>query len=207
MTILIVDDHPLFRKGLIFLFTTSKYKNAKFVEANDGKEAVEIVRDTEVDVIFLDVSLPQMNGYETAFSILRIRPSSKIIMLSMIEELSAVSHFIKIGVRGYLTKDSEIDEIINSVDQVLEGNYYYSSKIDHCLFEKLCSETMAKTQFSKREMEVIKHLSKGFTNEDIGDKLKLSARSVESYRANLLNKAKVKNTAELIQFVYKNGIL
>ncbi len=207
MTILIVDDHPVVRKGLERFFKTTKYREATFLLADNGKEAVEIVKDKPVDIILLDISMPEMNGYDAAKKIMRVCPGSKILVLSLIDETPAIAYFFKVGARGYLTKGADETEIEKAIDSILEGHYWLDAKFDQQLIKIISRQSTLKPGFTPREMEIIVHLSKGKTNSQIGELLDLSSRTVETYRAAMISKANVNNTAELIHFVLRNGII
>jgi DNA-binding NarL/FixJ family response regulator len=133
MTILIVDDHSMFRNGLMRFLEVTKFKDAKILQAENGRRAIEIVLTANIDIILLDISMPEMNGYDAASRILKIRPGLKIIMLTMISEQAVMSHFFKIGVKAYLTKDANEDEIIYTMEQVLHGEDRYKTGFEKYL--------------------------------------------------------------------------
>jgi two-component system invasion response regulator UvrY len=210
LTILIADDHPLFRKGLEDMIRTTEYSNAKIVLASNGAEAVTLSGLHNVDLIFLDVNMPEMNGYQAADAILEARPTVPIIVLTQFDEIPLILNFFKTGAKGFLTKNIEGDEITAAMTTVLKGDYYYHSKFDDTISSWLVSglrKQIPSVRFSEREMQLIMLMSKGKTTQEISEQLGLSFRSIETYRYQLIKKVNVANTAELITYVYKNSIL
>ena len=114
MTILIVDDHQLFRTALEMLLKQSNFKDANFFNVGSGKEAIEIIQSKTIDLVLLDIQMPKINGYQTDETMLRYRPSLKIIILTMIDSPSAMNHFLTLGVKGYFNKRSKFKRVIFS---------------------------------------------------------------------------------------------
>lgn len=210
MSILLTDDHPLFRKGLEDIIRTTQYGSAKFLSASNGKEAVDLFKVSKPDLIFLDINMPVMNGFDAANQILEEKPQTPIIVLTQFDEMPLILNFFKIGARAFLTKNIEVDEISVAMTSVLNGDYYYHSRYDDTISQWLMTGLRKKVpsiKFTTREMQLIMLMSKGRTTQEISDHLQLSFRSIETYRYQLIKKVDVKNTAELISYVYKNSII
>jgi two-component system, NarL family, invasion response regulator UvrY len=210
LSILIADDHPLFRKGLEDIIKTTEYSNANILNAANGHEAVRIASHHPVDLIFLDINMPEMNGYEAADAILDTRPSVPIIVLTSFDEIPLILNMFKSGAKGFLTKNIEGEEIAAAMTAVLKGDYYYHSKFDETISSWLMTglrKQIPSVRFSEREMQLIMLMSKGKTTQEISEQLGLSFRSIETYRYQLIKKVNVANTAELITYVYKNSII
>jgi two-component system invasion response regulator UvrY len=210
LTILLADDHPLFRKGLEDIIRTTEYASANILLASNGQEAVKLVNNHPVDLIFLDVNMPEMNGYDAAEAILETRPTVPIIVLTQFDEIPLILNLFKTGAKGFLTKNIEGDEIAAAMTTVLKGDYYYHSKFDDTISSWLMSglrKQIPSVRFSDREMQLVMLMSKGKTTQEISEQLGLSFRSIETYRYQLIKKINVANTAELITYVYKNSIL
>lgn len=210
LSILIADDHPLFRKGLEDIVRTTEYSSANILFAPNGQEAVRLTNNHPVDLIFLDVNMPEMNGYDAAEAILETRPTVPIIVLTQFDEIPLILNLFKIGAKGFLTKNIEGEEIATAMTTVLKGDYYYHSKFDETIQSWLMSglrKQIPSVRFSEREMQLIMLMSKGKTTQEISEQLGLSFRSIETYRYQLIKKVNVANTAELITYVYKNSIL
>lgn len=210
LSILLTDDHPLFRKGLEDIIRTTQYGSAKFLSASNGKEAIDLFKVSKPDLIFLDINMPVMNGFDAAGQILSEKPQTPIIVLTQFDEMPLILNFFKIGARAFLTKNIEVDEISVAMTSVLNGDYYYHSRYDDTISQWLMTGLRKKVpsiKFTTREMQLIMLMSKGRTTQEISDHLKLSFRSIETYRYQLIKKVDVKNTAELISYVYKNSII
>jgi two-component system invasion response regulator UvrY len=210
LSILIADDHPLFRKGLEDIIRTTDYSSANIFLASNGQEAVRLCTTNAIDLIFLDVNMPEMNGYDAAEAILETRPTVPIIVITQFDEIPLILNLFKTGAKGFLTKNIEGEEIAAAMTTVLKGDYYYHSKFDDTIKSWLMSglrKQVPSVRFSEREMQLIVLMSKGKTTQEISEQLGLSFRSIETYRYQLIKKINVANTAELITYVYKNSIL
>lgn len=210
LTILIADDHPLFRKGLEDIIRLTAYANSTFLAAPNGSEAVEMTRREPIDLLFLDVNMPEMNGFDVARTVLTEKPGLPIIVLTQFDEIPLILNFFKIGAKAFLTKNIEVDEISVAIDNVLRGDYYYHSRFDETISQWLMGglrKSIPEIKFNSRDMQMILVMSKGKTTQEISDILGLNFRSLETYRYQLIKKINVKNTAELISYVYKNGVL
>lgn len=207
---MIADDHPLFRKGLEDIIKTTEYSSATVHPASNGKDAVKMCTSHTIDLVFLDVNMPEMNGYDAAEAILDARPTIPIIVLTQFDEIPLILNMFKTGAKGFLTKNIEGDEIATAMNTVLKGDYYYHSKFDDTIHSWLMSglrKQVPSIKFTEREMQLIMLMSKGKTTQEISEQLGLSFRSIETYRYQLIKKVDVANTAELITYVYKNSIL
>ncbi|MEI9920623.1 MAG: response regulator transcription factor [Bacteroidota bacterium] len=210
LSVLIADDHPLFRKGVEDIIRTTEYASANILFASNGQEAVRVCTNNAIDLIFLDVNMPEMNGYDAAEAILEARPTLPIIVLTQFDEIPLILNLFKTGAKGFLTKNIEGAEIAAAMTSVLKGDYYYHSKFDDTISSWLMSglrKQIPSVRFSEREMQLIMLMSKGKTTQEISEQLGLSFRSIETYRYQLIKKINVANTAELITYVYKNSIL
>ena len=210
LSILIADDHPLFRKGLEDIIRTTEYSSASILLASNGQEAVRLTNNHPIDLVFLDVNMPEMNGYDAAEAILETRPTLPIIILTSFDEIPLILNLFKTGAKGFLTKNIEGEEIAAAMTTVLKGDYYYHSKFDDTISSWLMSglrKQIPSVKFSEREMQLIMLMSKGKTTQEISEQLGLSFRSIETYRYQLIKKINVANTAELITYVYKNSII
>jgi DNA-binding NarL/FixJ family response regulator len=210
ITVLIADDHPLFRKGLEDIIKTTEYANAQVLLASNGRDAVKACTSHAVDLVFLDVNMPEMNGYDAAEAILDAKPNCPIIVLTQFDEIPLILNMFKTGAKGFLTKNIEGSEIAAAMSTVLKGDYYYHSKFDDTIHSWLMSglrKQVPSIKFTEREMQLIMLMSKGRTTQEISEQLGLSFRSIETYRYQLIKKVDVANTAELITYVYKNSIL
>lgn len=207
--VMIVDDHALFRNGLKLLLNS--FKEFKVVaEASNGTEFLNTIDVLPVDVVLLDIDMPEMNGIEAAQKALHKFPELKIITLSMYGDEDYYYKMVEAGVCGFLLKDSDIDEVHAALCSVIEGKNYFSQELLQNLLRNIKNTEDNPTEIfdlSAREIEIIALICQGLSNVEIGEKLFLSKRTVEKHRANILEKTDTKNTASLVMFAIKNKIV
>lgn len=206
--ILIADDHPILRKGIALLLK-SDFQNIEIIEAANGLEIIKQYNLHQPDLLLVDYSMPELNGFQAAEQLLGKNKAIKIILFTMFDTVEVALNFLKIGGRGFIVKGGETDEVIAAIRTVSNGDYYFNSQyekeISHWLLTK--SENIATIKFTSRELEIIVKLSRGLTCAEIGRYMNINTRTIESYRADLIKKAGVKNSVELIAYVYRQGIL
>ncbi len=206
--ILIVDDHPTFRKGVSALLK-DEWPQVEIMEATNGLEAITKCDHDRPDVVLIDYRMPQLNGYDATLQLLKNHAGLKIILLTGYDTLAIALNFLKIGGLGFLVKGGESEEIIHAIRTVLNGDYYFNSQHEPQLVKWLERGTQQKVpslKFTSRELEIVLKLSRGMTSKEIADSMQLSARTLETYRFDLIRKTEVKNSLELIRFVYQNGV-
>lgn len=208
--VLLVDDHALFRRGLAGLLA-ARAETEVSGEAADGVEFLEMLPDTEADVVLLDIDMPRMGGIEAAAKALEIRPDIKIITLSMHGDEDYYFRMVSQGVKGFLLKNSDIDELVNAICVVAEGGSYFSQELLQNLVGSLKALPQQaeeeSDQLSERELEVLLLVCLGLSNQEIADKLFISKRTVDKHRANILAKTGCRNTANLVAYAIKNGLV
>lgn len=209
--VLIVDDHAIIRDGLKALLE----KESKFVvvgEAENGFEAIELMKKVSPDVILLDIAMPGMNGIQAAREILETQPEVKIIILSMYATSEIIHQALKAGVLGYLIKDAAGEEVISALESVYKGRRYFSTSIKEVLNRDARNTQESKFKespldsLSDREREVLQLVVEGHTSLEIGHILSLSPKTVETYRSRLMSKLKVENIPELVKFAIRHGL-
>lgn len=209
--ILIVDDHALFRSGLRLLLSSNA--NYEVIgEASNGIEMLKCLETTLPDVVLLDISMPVMNGIQAATEAFMLFPDLKIITLSMYGEEDYYFKMVNLGVKGFLLKNSDINEVLSALESVLDGGSYFSQELLFNLVSNLRSsnETAAEeneASLSNRELEILLLISKGMTNNEIAESLYISKRTVDKHRANILEKTQCKNTANLVVYAIKNKMV
>lgn len=195
--VMIVDDHELVRDGIIARLQLSE-NIAICGQAANGKEACLLARKLQPDVIFLDISMPEMNGLEAASQILSDCPSSKILFLSIYDNPEYVREAIKIGAKGYLLKDVTADEMLTALFAVHKGGTYLGSKVAYALTaDSRDDATNEKYNLTQREKEVLQGIAKGTSNKEIAEALSISVRTVESHRMSIREKTSGGNAATL----------
>lgn len=210
-TIMIVDDHQLFRSGLKLLLRGNPSYNV-VNESSNGLEMIDYLESHEVpDIILLDISMPEMDGTEAARRSLEIFPNLKIIVLTMFGEEDYYFSMVDLGVKGFLLKNTNIDELLDAMDVVSSGGSYFSKELMGSLVNSILAkenepQTIDQSSLSDREIEIIRMICKGQTNYEIAEELIISKRTVEKHRANILEKTSTKNMADLVVYAIKNGL-
>jgi DNA-binding NarL/FixJ family response regulator len=200
--LLLVDDHPLVLEGMKALLTDSQ--QIEYIKvATNAYEAIETLKNHEIDLAFLDINLPDISGIDLCLKIKAEFPKVKCIALSTFTERSYISRMIQNGAVGYLMKSSSKEEIMEAISQVTAGGMYMNVNFteSHSLPEKNMPF------LTLREKEVLQLIANGLTNQQIADKLFLSVLTIDSHRKNLLAKFEVGNTASLIKVAAQNDML
>ncbi len=208
LSILLVDDHRLFREGLKLLLKNLK-EVSSVKEAPNGKVFLEMLGEEVPDVVFMDIDMPVMDGVEATRKAVSRYPDIHIIALSMYGEEDYYTRMINAGVKGFLLKNSDIEEVVEAIHHVHSGRNYFSQEILEGLLHKINRKPApAKPdELSERESEVLYHICKGLSNQEIATILFLSKRTVDKHRENILLKTGSKNTAGLVIYAIRNGII
>lgn len=206
--IILVDDHKLFRDGLRRLLDGSGVCRV-VGEAADGREFLDMLPSTPADIVLLDIDMPVMKGDEAAEEALRLYPGLKIITLSMHGDQDYYFRMVSIGAKGFLLKSSDIGEVLTAIGAVARGGTYFSQELLHSLVDSLKTPATPTPHdlLSDREKEIVLLICKGLSNNEIAEKLFISKRTVDKHRANILDKTGSKNTANLVVYAIKNGIV
>ncbi len=211
--VLLVDDHDMFRDGVKLLLSSSQFTEV-VGESRNGQEFLELYPSVKPDVVLMDISMPVMDGIE-ASQIAAVRfPGIKIIALTMFGDEKYYYKLIRAGIKGFILKSSGISELLNAIKEVFEGRNYFSNELLIKLINNLYTsksdngaDDSKNDKLSKREIEVLKEIAAGLSNDEIADKLHISVTTVRSHRSNLLLKTGTNNTASLIMYAIKNKIV
>jgi len=209
MEILLVDDHTLFRNGLKMLLDTLPGYEVTG-EASNGKEFLELIQKHDYDIVFLDIEMPEIGGIEAAGKAIELKPDLKIITLSMYGDEEYYDQMVDAGAKGFLLKNTNLQEVKTAIDTVMNGGNYFSQELMQNLLRnyKLVKETKElEVELSEREIEILLLICSGLSNQEIGDQLFISKRTVEKHRANILFKSNCKNTAGLVMYAIKNQLI
>jgi len=204
--IIIVDDHALFRIGLITLLSDLE-EIGTIYEASNGKIYLNMIDDIDVDIVLMDISMPEMDGIEATMKSLIKQPDLKIIALSMFSDEEYYFKMINAGVKGFLIKDSTIDEVREAIRIVAKGGNYFSQEILYKMIKNGSELSKAEETLSERETEILSLICQGFSNQEIAEKLFLSKRTIDKHRANILDKTNCHNTASLVVYAIKWGLV
>ena len=210
--IIIADDHTIVREGLIKLLKEESGMEV-ISEARDGREAVKKVQTEKPDVVIMDIAMPKLNGIEASRQIKQSGARTKIIILSMHDHSRYIRELLGIGVSGYLLKNAASKDIVNAVQSAFKGETYLSPAIssrvieDYVELNKKSLEDELYDQLSNREREVFQMMVEGSSTKNIASTLCVSISTVKSHRANIMEKLKMDNLSQLIQYAIQLGII
>jgi DNA-binding NarL/FixJ family response regulator len=208
----IADDHKIFRKGVIL--SLRHYSNIKFVlEAENGQELLNNIEEAQPQVVLMDLRMPVKDGIETTKYISRHYPNILVIVLTMHEDEKFVVHLMENGANGYLLKSTDPVEIKKAITDVVLKGYYLNNFVNRILIKK--AHTKAKgipslnseLELTAKEKEVLLYICMEFTSQEIGEKMNISPRTVESIKDRLMERFGTKNTAGLVFFAVKNNLI
>ena len=203
--IALVDDHALFRNGLRGLIDGKR--NCRVVaEASDGAEFLENEAAMAADVVFMDIAMPVLSGDKATIAALERNPDLKVICLSMFGDERYYSRMVEAGAKGFLLKDSSIEEVFAAIDAIVNGEEYICHDVMKMLAEAMCRNDDTK-MLSEREIDVLLGICRGLSTQEIADKLFISKRTVDTHRANILEKTGSNNTASLVVYAIKHGLV
>jgi DNA-binding NarL/FixJ family response regulator len=202
INVFIVDDHPLVVEGLKSLLYGIDDIQVVATAAN-AFEAFEILQKVNIDIAFLDINLPDVNGIELCKKIKGKWPNIKCIALTTSNERTLIGRMMQNGAVGYLMKSSSKDELIRAIRQVYEGGYFMNVTMSETVVDK----SLTVPFLTRREKEVLGLIADGMTNVEIADKLFVSPTTIKTHRENLLMKFGVSNTASLIKVAAQQGLL
>lgn len=208
LKILLVDDHQIITDGLRSLVNSIEGMQV-IGDANNGKEAIELLKVLDIDVVLMDIDMPVMNGLDATKAIKASPGKTKVIILSMHCESGMVKELIGIGADGYILKNASKEELIQAIQKVAAGQQYFATDVTLSLLnnKKNPNQTKLDAELTNRELEILKLIADGFSNKEIGEKLFISHRTVDTHRTNLMKKLEVNNIAGLISFAIKKGIV
>lgn len=208
ITVLIVDDHMLIRETWSFLL--GRNENFEVIaEVGDGQKAIDIARDKRPNIVLLDINMTPLNGFEVLKMIRKQSPGSKVIAVSMHSQPAYAKKMLRMGAKGYVTKNSPRQEMLDAIMEVNNGSVYICQEVKNILSDQMLNEednSAGLNQLSEREIEVINQIRDGLSSKEIADKLAISIKTVEVHRHNILKKLKVKNTASLINYINSSGL-
>ena len=205
--LLVADDHAIVRDGIVSLLRSMPDFEVTGTAGN-GYEVLELAGKQPVDVCLLDISMPGMDGIETARQLCQSNPGIKIIMLTTYSDREIISELVHIGVSGYLLKNSDKEELAEAIHRVMKGRHYFSEDIEKIILEGLTEKRAPEiVPLTDRELQVVQLLAKEYTNDKIAEELHISFRTVETHRKNIMQKAKAHNLAGLLKYAYGNGLL
>jgi DNA-binding NarL/FixJ family response regulator len=207
LRILIVDDHEAIRQGLRTIL--ENHQGWQIVgEASNGREALRLAHETSPHIAILDYSLPQMNGLELTRNIKHELPRTEIVIYTMHDEESLLSDILHAGARGYVLKSDPSAHLVSAVEALAKGKPYFSPEISQALLDTFVDPRRdSATVLSSREREVVQLIAEGKINKQVAHMLNISIKTVETHRATVMHKLKLRTTAELVLYAVRNHIV
>jgi DNA-binding NarL/FixJ family response regulator len=210
--VLLAEDHTIVRKGLRSLLDAEP--DIEVVgEADNGRQAIQQVRDLSPDVVLMDITMPELNGLEATRRIKGQFPQVQVLVLSMHANEQYVFEILRAGASGYLVKQSAVAELVLAIRAVHRGDGFLSPAISRTVideYSRRAEATMSDTQYDRltpREREVLQLVAEGHSNREIADALCISIKTVEAHRAHLMDKLDLHNTAELTRYAIAKGLI
>jgi DNA-binding NarL/FixJ family response regulator len=209
--VVLAEDHTIVREGLKPLL---EGRGIDVVgEAWSGQEAVNLARKLTPDIVIMDVALPQLGGIEAARRIVKSVPNAKVIMLTIHDEPPFVYKSLEVGAKGYLVKEVPFDELMSAIQAVMRGETYLSTNFPPAMLEAY--DKMVKrgkkiddfSQLTRREREILQHIAEGYKSPQIAKMLFISKKTVENHRANIMAKLNIHDTAGLVRYAIKIGLV
>lgn len=213
INVLIVDDHSMVREGLIRMLAEDP-QIGTIGEAKNGLTAVMKAREINPDVVIMDYDMPHYNGIYGTRELIKEKPDAKIIMLSMFQTKDFIIEAIQVGVKGFVLKEGNAEELIAAVKAVHNGATWFKGPVAEIITPYLIEAATGKqiesshtAKISNREMEVLCLFAEGLTAKEIAERLDISKRTVEVHKAKIFKKLEIHNTAELIRYAVKHNLI
>ena len=209
VNLMIADDHNMVRQGMESIIRTQPEFNV-LAAVNSGTKLLQLLETNTPDVVLLDIIMPEINGIQVATRIKREYPSIRVLMLSMEISSDYVKTAFQNQIDGYIPKNADANILFEAIRTVAKGEKYYDDKVKDYIFKYFVGEESLKVpkidNLTEREVQVLKMISNGVTNKDIGEQLFISPKTVEAHRNNILKKLHLKSTADLVKFALVKNI-
>ena len=204
--VMLADDHVLVRQGLKSLLEREGFQVV--AEASDGQEAVKQVRSLQPDVAIMDVSMPLLNGMDAIRELGRSAPRTVAVLLTQHEEDQYVREALEIGVKGYVLKSQAASELVNAIRQVSRGQFYLSPGISRAVMDAYRNRSESPSeQLTMRERQVLQLIAEGKSTKDVAVILNISVKTAESHRSRLMRKLDIHETASLVRYAVRRGLV
>jgi DNA-binding NarL/FixJ family response regulator len=204
--VIVADDHIIFRQGLLKLLQSAEGITVAG-EAGDGKEALAMIVKESPDIAVLDISMPGLSGIEITKELKARGCATKVVYLTMHNDVLTAKQALISGVSGYILKDDAFEDLLYAIKAVASGRKFISPSISDKILHSSPLKVVEKNILTEREREILKLIASGLTNKKIADKLSISVKTVETHRARILQKLDFHTTAELVKYAIKTGLL
>ena len=210
--VLLVDDHTILREGIKMLLEAQP--DVEVVgEAEDGEEAVAKARALKPDVVLMDVAMPKLNGLEATRQIKKEDPNAQVLILSMHETEEYILPILEAGASGYVVKQTAAQELVSAIRAVYNGNSFLYPTVARKVIESFLKRNQpskpdpTRDVLTERELEILKMVAEGLSNQQIAEKLFLSIKTVQAHRANIMEKLDIHDRVELVKYAIRNGLV
>jgi DNA-binding NarL/FixJ family response regulator len=212
ISVLLADDHTVVRQGLRALLKAEEDMEV-VGEAENGRQAVNLVKKTPPDVVLMDVAMPLMNGLEATRQILKSSPTTKVLVLTSYGDDDCIEQLMRAGAAGYLIKQTAANDLLKAIREVQRGNAFFSPSIAKRLRDQ-CRQAFSNGQpvkrsgdLTSRESEVLQLIAEGFSNKQIAAELSISIKTVEKHRQQVMNKLNIHDVAGLTRYAISKGLV
>ena len=204
--IVLGDDHVLVRQGLRLLLEREKFQ--VLAEASDGQEVIRQVQALSPEIVIIDISMPILNGIDAARELVRSSPKTKTILLTQHEEEQYIHEALQAGVRGYVLKSQVANDLIHAIQQVSRGGFYLSPGVSQAVVEAYRTRSEKPLDpLSGRERQVLQLIAEGKSTKDVACLLGISTKTAESHRSRLMQKLDIHETASLVRYAVRRGLV
>jgi DNA-binding NarL/FixJ family response regulator len=207
--LLIVEDHKLIRNGVKLMLSNQSIYRFDFTEVSTGEEAIKLLGEESFDFVLLDITLStKISGFEVLKFIKRKKLEVPVLIQSMHDEVDIIRKTFELGAKGYISKSSERDELVNAIRSIFAGQRYMSNEVSLLFSNDIANNisSKAKNGLTMRQIEILKSLAKGKTNKELSEIYLLSVRTIEGHRSRIMKKLNLSSTAEMIRYVYDNKL-
>jgi two-component system, NarL family, response regulator NreC len=205
-TVLLADDHPIVRDGLRSILEHEGFK--VIAEAANGREALDLAEKLHPDVAVLDLSMPLLNGIDTAREMRHTSPTTRTVLLTMHTERQFILEGLRAGTRGFVMKTQSADELVHAVREIARGGTYFSPEVAQAAIEAYRNkEDLPSNPLTSRERQVLQLIAESKTTKDIAALLELSVKTVETYRSRIMEKLGIHETAGVVRYAIRHGIV
>ena len=206
ISVLLADDHILVRQGLRSLLDREKIQVV--AEASDGQEAIQLAETHHPDVAVIDITMPTLNGIDATRELLRSCPKTRVILLTQHEEEQYLHEALQSGARGYVLKSQVVNDLVHAIHQVSRGGFYLSPGVSQAVVEAYRSKSDRPIDpLSSRERQVLQLIAEGKSTRDVASLLGISVKTAESHRARLMKKLDIHETASLVRYAVRRGLV